>query len=103
MLNAATYFGVAVASVIDQNAPHGLCRNRDEMRAALPIDVSAFGKAQIRLVDESGGLKGMAWPFPFHVRLREPVQLIVHQRKEPFASSGISALHCIQQNGNVSG
>jgi len=38
---------------------------------------------QIDLVDQGGGLQGVASPFIRHITVRRPVQFLVHQRGQP--------------------
>jgi hypothetical protein len=55
------------ASDIDENPPHDAGRHRKEMRAILPLHVTDIDELQVRLVDQSGCLKGVASTFMPHV------------------------------------
>jgi hypothetical protein len=44
------------AGVIDQDAPHLLGGNAEEVTAILPLHIALVNKAQIGFIHESGGL-----------------------------------------------
>jgi hypothetical protein len=50
--------------VVDQNAPHGLRSDGEEMAPALPSHAVLADQAQVRLVHKRSGLQGMAGPLP---------------------------------------
>jgi hypothetical protein len=45
--------------VIDQDTAHQLRGQPDELRPVFPVHTILFKQAQIRLMDQSGGLKSM--------------------------------------------
>jgi hypothetical protein len=49
------------------------------MGAVLPTHVRLIHQANIGLVDQRGGLKGVAFPFTIHETAREPVKLVVDE------------------------
>ena len=78
---AAAALGVPVPPrVIDQNAPHNLRRDREEVRTIGPLHVLLIHETNVSFIDERGGLKGVALSFPAHVAARESVQFVVDQR-----------------------
>ena len=53
----------SVASVIHQDAPHQLSRDRKEVRAVLPLNVARVDQPQIGLIDQRRGLQRYAVSF----------------------------------------
>ena len=47
--------------MLDQNAPHQLCSDREKMRAILPATLPRAKKTEERFVCEGGGLEGVSW------------------------------------------
>ncbi len=56
------------------------------MRPALPVNVLPVDQSDVSLVDEGAGLECVAGALAAHVVVREAVQLLVHQRGQPFES-----------------
>src|SRR6266496_4053557 len=63
-----------------QDTAHELCRHRKEMCPTLPTNAPAINQAQIRFIDQRGGLKHMAETFSCHVPVRQSVEFILYQR-----------------------
>ena len=54
------------------------------MGTVLPANAPAMDQAQVRLVDQGGGLKGVpVRTLAQHVAMREVMQFRIHQGKEP--------------------
>jgi hypothetical protein len=68
-------------SVIDQYPAHGLCRDRPEMDAILPVHLGV-DQLDVGFVDDSGRLQGVAGVFPAHVGARDPVQFGMDKRRQ---------------------
>ncbi len=74
LLRAAAAFCIGMtARVIDQNTPHDLCRDGEEVRTIGPVHVSLIDEANVSLVDQRGSLQCVALPFPAHVTAGKPV------------------------------
>jgi hypothetical protein len=54
-----------------------------KVSAILPVDVLDIQQAQVRLVHQCRGLKGVAGPFPTQTPPGHTLQLLMHQRREP--------------------
>ena len=63
----ASFDGVFAAGVFDEDLPHVVGRDGDEMGAAFVLGLILLGHAEPSLVDEGGGLEGMAGSFVAHV------------------------------------
>src|ERR1043165_1738584 len=80
LLRAAAALGVRVAPrVIDQDPPHDLRGDGEEVRTIGPLHVFLIDETNVSFVDERGGLERVAFSFPAHVAAREPVQFVVDQ------------------------
>jgi hypothetical protein len=53
------------------------------VRAILPVDLLDIQQAQVRLVHQGRGLKGVAGPFSTQTPPGHPLQFLMHQRREP--------------------
>ena len=66
---ARPFGGLALARVIDQDAPHHLRRQAEEVRPILPVDAILAGESDVGLVDERGRLQRVVWPFAAQMAL----------------------------------
>ena len=74
LLRAAAAFGVRVtARVIDQNTPHNLRRDGEEVRTIGPMHVPLIDETNVSLVNQRGSLQRVILPFPAHVTAGKPV------------------------------
>src|SRR5262249_37921269 len=81
--DTAAALGAALAArVIDENATHELRSEPDELRAALPADVTLADQTHVRLVHERGALERVVGALAAQLPLREPAQLAVNQWHE---------------------
>jgi hypothetical protein len=91
VLGTATPFeGMARARRVHEDAAHGLGAQREELGAVLPGDLPDLHEAQVRLVDEGGGLEGDAARLAPHPGVGERAQLAVDERDEPLARGVVS-------------
>jgi len=67
------FAGVVLPGMIDQNTAHQAARQAEKVAPVLPIDLIGAAEANVHLVDQSGGLKGMVRPFAAHAGKRQPV------------------------------
>ena len=69
----AVLLGLFASGLIDENAAHGLGGGGEEVAAAVPV-LRRFGahQAQVGLVDQGGGLEGLAGRFLGHLPGRQP-------------------------------
>ncbi len=70
------------ARAVDEDPPHQLRGHREEVRAILPAHPLVIDQAQIRLIDELGGLQAMAAALPAHVASGEPMQLVIDNGRQ---------------------
>jgi hypothetical protein len=77
--------------VVDQDAPHHLRGDAEELRAALPGDAVLTGESEVRFVDQRGGLQRMVRPFMAKVRRGSPSQFTIDQWEQAVARLEISA------------
>ena len=73
--------GIAAARVLDQNLPHQLGADGQEMLAVLELSCPLFLQAQIRLVHQGGALQSVVRAFVPQVMMRHPPQLVIDERK----------------------
>ena len=83
-LTAAALRAIARAREVDEDPPHDLRRDAEEVRAVLPADVFPVDQPQVGLVDERGGLQDVARPLAGHASRREAAQL-------PWCTNGVNA------------
>ena len=81
MLRATATLCIRVATrVIDENAPHYLRRDGEEMRTIGPVNVFLIDEPNVSLVDEGCGLKRVTFSLPAHVATRKAMEFVVDQR-----------------------
>jgi hypothetical protein len=78
----ATLFSQVSAGVIDQNVPHDLGGNREEVRTILPTRRGLLHQSQVGFVDECGGLQSMVHSFAPHVSCSHLPKFAVNQWHE---------------------
>ena len=67
---AAVLVALIPARVVDEDAAHQRRRDREEMRAVLPVDVALAEQFEVGLADEGGRLQRADAPFARHVPRR---------------------------------
>ena len=87
--------------MVDEDPSHEVGGDAEEVRAALPVDVSLAGELEKGLVDERGGLQGVIPSLPGEIPGRERVQLVVHERNQTFEGRGTSGLPVPQQASDI--
>ena len=73
VLHAAPAFQVVAPRMLHQNAPHQLGRNREEMRAILPLHPLIIHQAHVGFIDQGRRLEAVAGPLTFHIAARQAV------------------------------
>ena len=97
MLSIAASFQAALSTgMVDQNMPHHLRGNAEEVCPILPVNVALIDESKISLVDEGRCLQGMVGAFAPHVMMGKPAQLFMHQRQK-FIERGLVAAAPIQK------
>ena len=80
---AALLRGPLAAGVLDQDAAHGLGGGREEVAAAVPVlGVGRADEPEVRLVDQGGGLEGLAGLLAGQPGGGELAQLVVDEREQ---------------------
>ena len=64
---SAAFLGALVTSMVDQNAPHELGGDAEEVGSALPVDARLIYQLHVCFVDQSGSLQGMIAAFAAHI------------------------------------
>src|SRR6516164_3785344 len=96
---AASLQPVAIASAIHEDAAHGLGRGGEEVTASVELLVT--DETQVRLVDQGGGVKGVAGRFGGQARGGEPAQLVVDEGQKIGGSLAVAPGGGFEHSGNV--
>src|SRR5437016_3882371 len=91
------------ARKVHQDAPHYFGRDREEVRAILPMHPPGIDQTQICFVDQGRRLQSMALALAAHVTVGHPVQLIMNQRDQAIQSRSIAFAPGQEQAGHVMG
>ena len=83
MLGAAPALDVVAPRVVDEDAAHGLRRHRKEMGAVLPLHALVVDQPHVGFVDQRRGLQAVAGALALHVVVRQTVEFVVHDRRQP--------------------
>jgi hypothetical protein len=68
--------------VIDQDVPHRLRRDREEVCAGLPVESFGLDEPKIGFVDQGRRVEGVPGPLAPELGARDPPELRVDQRHE---------------------
>ena len=79
---AAALTGATGAGVIHQDATHDAGGHCEEMHTVVPRDAFRIDQAEVRLVDERGGLKAVAPALPGHASPRDLMEFPLNQRNQ---------------------
>jgi hypothetical protein len=86
--------------VIDEDAPHHLGRDPEEVRAVLPGDVALSGEPHVGLVDQCRRLEGVVRTLLAQVGGGEPAQLSVHERHQLLERLSVAPSPLLQEGGD---
>ena len=99
---AAAAFGVAAGPrIVDENAPHDLRGQREEVGAIVEIRPPLIDQPEVRFVDERAGLQGMIGAFAAHQAMGHAMQLVVNELDQTIEGRGVAALPAVQQPCHV--
>ena len=80
----------AAAGFIDEDAAHEEGGDSEEVGAAFPLDGGLVEKAEVRFVDEGGGLERCAGRVAAHVRAGEAVEVVIDEGREGVPGFGLA-------------
>jgi hypothetical protein len=83
--------------VLDQDASHRLRSRRDEMAAVFPSIRRALQQPQVGVMNERGRLQRMSRVLLRHLRSRDSLKLVIHQRQKLRGSVRIAVAHRLHQ------
>ena len=89
--------------MIHEHLAHDAGGDREELRAAVPVEVGRARQPQIGLVDQAAGLERMAAALPPHVAAGLAPQLAVQDREELGAGRLAPLRPGLQQRRNRGG
>ena len=92
---------VFAPGVVNEDAPHRLGRRSEEMGGVSEFRVLLADQPQSGLVDQRGGLKGLAGGFVRHPGSRQLAQLFIHQWQEFVRRLWIALLNGRQDASHV--
>ena len=99
---AAVPDALFATGLLDENAAHGKGGGGEEVAAAVPVPLfPRADQAQVRLVDQGGGLERLARLLPCHPLGREPAQLVVDQRQELRRGTSVALPDGVQDAGHL--
>ncbi len=101
LLQLTSALQVMAARMLDQNAPHQLRRNGEEVRAILPLHAPVLHQPHVRLINQRRRLQAVAGAFACHVAPCQTVQFGINNRRQPFQRAGVSAAPGTQQLADV--
>lgn len=97
---AAVPGGVFSPSIVDKNAPHGFGGRREEVGTVVPHGL-IVADAEPNLMDECGGLEGLAWVFPRKAGGGKVTQLVVYEGQQLRARLRIALLDPLQDQSDL--
>ncbi len=100
---AATLSAQMAAGMVNQDAAHDLGRDGKKVRATSPINGVMLDELEIRLMDQSGGLKGVILPFATHVPPGKTPHFVVDQGDQLRGGILVSIGEVSQEAGHFAG
>ena len=77
--------------MIDHDAAHQLRGDGKEMGAVLPMRMGLVRELKVSVVEQRGGLQGVAGSLPAHVMVRQTLELRLDERDELLQRADVSA------------
>ena len=87
--------------MVHQDAAHGLGGHPEELGPVLPARLALVDQPQVGLVDEGGGLQGVAGVLAPEVALGLAVQLVVDDGHELVQGGGVTTAPGLEQTRHV--
>ena len=85
------------ASRVHQDAPHHLRRHGKKLRARVPFDIGHVYQAEVDLVDQCGGLKGVPLALVLHIPARHLAEFGIHVLRQLAEGRFVAAAPSFQQ------
>jgi hypothetical protein len=82
---------------VDQDAPHELGRDGEEVRAVVPVDPAGVDQPHVGFADEGRRLERVPRALAPHVVVGQAVQLVVHQGDQPVECGRVTPTPRLQQ------
>jgi hypothetical protein len=89
--SVASLARVVASGVINEDPTHDLRCHSEKVSSTPPIDVALVDQSQIHLVNQGGGLKGVAGSLASKPTGRDPAQLRVDERQQLVEGIGVTA------------
>ena len=100
---SASFVRTPGPSRVHQDAPHHLRRHRKKLPARLPFHMGHVYQAQVNLMDDCGGLQGVALVFVLHIPPRHPAKFGIHVLHQLAQGCFVPASPGFQQMGDFDG
>ena len=84
---------------VDEDASHAGRGDGEEVGAVLPADAGLVDEPEVGLVDEGGGLEGVAAAFLAHVGVGELSELVVDEGEEVAGGGAVAVADADEQAG----
>ena len=97
----AALLGAPGAGAVNEDAPHHLRRDGEELRTILPGRAALIDEPDVRLVHERGRLKGVVRPLAPQVRRGAATKLAIHEHQHTLARLEIPGGPRVQEPGHV--
>src|SRR5947208_1163161 len=81
---------VMAPGMVDQDAPHHLGRNREEMGAILPLHAPIIHQSHVGLIHQGSRLERVAWVLALHVAVSQAAEFVINNRREPLERALVS-------------
>ena len=78
---AAAFRRLPCDGVVDENAPHHACGDREELCSIIPVNAALVDQAEVSFVNEGGRLQRVVGPLLAQVIACELPQLVVNTRE----------------------
>jgi hypothetical protein len=87
--------------VVDQDTTHHFRRQREEVRAILPIGVTLVDESQVRFMDQSRRLQEVSRPLPTKAHRRPTAEFLMNHTNQFIARSQIASTPRVKEARQV--
>ena len=91
------------ACMVDENAPHQLGRNGEEVAFVFPLNMLLFDEPEVGFIYQCGGLKGVVGPLSKQIGSSQAAKFVIDERNEGFASLSVTPAPLRQQFRDLMG
>ena len=96
----AAFFGIPSLCVVDENSPHDLRGDGEEVLPAGPLNLRLIGQSQIRFVNQVGRAEGVIGSLVAQFPVGNLTQLVINIWHQPVEGAAVASIDLAEDFGN---